>query len=180
MCSFNNTELFHAQINDVVAPKLKVLFCGINPGLLTAETGHHFARPGNRFWPALYAGGFTPRLLQPSEQLQLLNLGYGLTNVVPRTTVSAAELTHVEIRAGGRQLARKLERYQPKVVAILGIGTYKTAFGIKTASLGLQPVPIAQTPIWLLPNPSGLNAHYTPKDFAVLFAELKQFSDSLE
>lgn len=173
-------ELLAAEgrvIDDVIAPGLRVLFCGINPGLYSGATGHHFARPGNRFWPALHAGGFTPRLMHPSEKADLLELGLGITNFVARTTNTAAELKDDEIRAGAKRLRRKVRRYKPSVLAVLGVGAYRVGFDEKNASLGLQDQVIGDTRIWVLPNPSGLNAHYTPAALARLFAELKDFVD---
>lgn len=158
---------------DVIAPDLRVLFCGINPGLYTAATGYHFARPGNRFWPALYAGGFTRRLLTPDEEHELLLDGYGVTNVVARATATAAELSAAEYVEGGQRLKAKVRRYRPKFIAVLGVGAYRTAFNHPKATLGLQPEAIGETSIWVLPNPSGLNAHYQPKDLARLFKELR-------
>jgi TDG/mug DNA glycosylase family protein len=158
---------------DVIAPGLKVLFCGINPGLYTAWAGHHFARPGNRFWPTLYRAGFTGRLLDPSEEHELLPDGYGVTNIVRRATATAAELTTDELLAGGRRLTRTLRRYQPRYLAVLGIGAYRTAFDRPKAQMGLQPEPIASTKVWVLPNPSGLNANYQADALARLFANLR-------
>jgi TDG/mug DNA glycosylase family protein len=126
------------SVPDVIAPGLRVLFCGINPGLYTAVTGHHFARPGNRFWPALYRAGFTDRLLDPSEERELLKAGYGITNVVARATASAAELSREEFVEGGRLLEGKVKKYRPRVVAILGIGAYRLAFDRPKASVGPQ------------------------------------------
>ncbi len=166
-------------VRDIIAPGLKVLFCGINPGLYSGATGHHFAKPGNRFWPALYRGGFTPRILSPFEKAELLKYGLGVTNVVMRTTASAAELTAEELIAGAAALERKVRRYQPRVLAVLGIGAYRTGFGRKDAVLGEQPDHrIGQTRIWVLPNPSGLNAHYTLDKLGRLFAELRQAVES--
>jgi len=142
------------------APNLKVLFCGINPGLYSGATGHHFARPGNRFWPTLHRAGFTPRQLDPSEERELLTSGYGITNLVPRATATADELSPDELIAGQKRLRSKVKRYRPRMVAILGIGAYRTAFGQKAAVLGLQPEKLADAILWVLPNPSGLNAHY--------------------
>ena len=167
----------HKTVPDLIAPNLQILFCGINPGLYTAATGWHFGRPGNRFWPALYAAGFTPRLLHPSEQSALLKLGMGITNFVKRTSVSAAELTPTEIREGAEQLRQTVLKYQPKYLAVLGIGTYRIGFNQPKARLGLQPGTIGQTKIWVLPNPSGLNAHFTPQKFAEVFKELKNASN---
>ena len=161
-------------IPDIIAPGLRVLFCGINPGLYTAVTGHPFARPGNRFWPALHASGFTPRLLAPHEERELLPLGCGVTNVVARATATAAELQPEEYVEGGRKLAAKVRRYRPAFLAVLGVGAYRAAFGRPKAALGLQDETIGDTKIWVLPNPSGLNAHYQPKDLALMFAELRR------
>src|SRR6266508_2678628 len=154
------------SIPDVVAPGLRVLFCGINPGLWSAATGHHFARPGNRFWPALHRSGFTPRQLRPDEQIELLSYGLGITNVVARGTARADELTAAELVAGGRRLATKLRRYRPAWLAVLGIGAYRV-------ELGRRPEPIAGTAVWLLPNPSGLNAHFQLDALAAEFAALR-------
>ena len=164
-------------VEDVIAPNLRVLFCGINPGLYTAAVGHHFARPGNRFWPALYAGGFTDRLLSPFDELELLQSGYGITNVVARTTNSADQLKREEIVAGGEQLRAKVLHYRPRVLAVLGVGAYRTAFNRPKATIGRQEETIGDTVLWVLPNPSGLNANYQAADLARLFRELKQFSD---
>ena len=169
-------EILAAQgrtVPDVIAPGLRVLFCGINPGLYSGATGHHFARPGNRFWPALYAGGFTDRLLSPFEEHELLTKKYGVTNVVERATATAAELSDEEIIEGGRRLQAKVRRMRPKFLAVLGVGAYRTAFGRPKAGLGLQPETIGETALWVLPNPSGLNAHYQPKDLARLFSEFR-------
>lgn len=165
-------------VRDVIAPNLRVLFCGINPGLYTAAVGHHFARPGNRFWPALHAGGFTDRVLSPFDERELLKSGYGITNVVMRTTATADQLTREEIIAGGEQLRAKVLRYQPRVLAVLGMGAYRMAFNQPKAAIGLQPATIGDTILWVLPNPSGLNANYQAADLARLFRELKIFSDS--
>lgn len=159
-------------VPDVIAPDLRVLFCGINPGLYTAAVGHHFARPGNRFWPALHASGFTERLLAPSEERELLARGYGITNVVARATATAAELSTEEYVTGGRLLQAKTLRFRPRFLAILGVGAYRTAFAQPKAQLGLQSDSIGATRVWVLPNPSGLNAHYQPADLARLFTEL--------
>ena len=167
-------------LRDVIAPELRVLFCGINPGLYSAATGHHFARPGNRFWPTLYAAEFTPRVLHPSEERELLALGYGITNVVPRTTATAAELSDDEIRAGGTRLRAKVRRARPRVLAILGVGAYRTAFDRPRAGTGLQEESIGATRLWVLPNPSGLNANYQAPELARLFRELRAFAESAE
>ena len=160
------------RLRDVVAPGLKVLFCGINPGLYSAATGNHFARPGNRFWPALHRSGFTPRLLHPGEKDELLRGGYGLTNLVGRASASADELTPAELIAGRRQLARKVRRYRPQVVAFLGMGAYRHAFGRPRATLGPQAEPFEGATVWVLPSPSGLNANYQMPALVQLFRRL--------
>jgi TDG/mug DNA glycosylase family protein len=162
----------HRTVPDVIAPGLRVLFCGINPGLYTAAIGHHFGRPGNRFWPVLHEAGFTPRLFKPWDEQALLPLGYGITNVVARTTATAAELSAEEIVAGGHALAAKVERFAPRVLAVLGIGAYRTAFGVPAASVGPQAVRCGTTEVWVLPNPSGLNANYQRDALVRLFRTL--------
>ena len=161
-------------VPDVLRPDLDVLFCGINPGLWSAAVGHHFARPGNRFWKALHLGGFTPRQLEPDEEVELLRLGLGITNLVERATGGAAELGAGELRAGSVRLAAKAAATRPRVVAVLGVGAYRTAFARPKAAVGPQPDPIAGSRAWLLPNPSGLNAHYQLPDLAEAFAELRR------
>jgi TDG/mug DNA glycosylase family protein len=162
------------HVRDVIAPGLHILFCGINPSLYSAAVGHHFARPGNRFWPALHGGGFTDRVLSPFEDRALLPLGYGITNLVARATAAADELTEEELLAGGRRLRRKIGRYRPAVVAFLGITAYRTALDRKDAVLGRQPERLGEALLWVLPNPSGLNAHYRLTDLTRLFAELRR------
>ena len=166
-------------VRDVIAPNLKVLFCGINPGLYTAAVGHHFARPGNRFWKALHNGCFSRQLLSPFDERELLKSGYGITNVAMRATASADQLTKDEILAGGAALTAKVLRYRPAILAILGLGAYRTAFDRPKAIIGLQEDKIADTLIWVLPNPSGLNANYQQADLSRLFRELKQAADRL-
>jgi TDG/mug DNA glycosylase family protein len=161
-------------VPDVIAPGLGVLFCGINPGLYTAAVGHHFGRPGNRFWPALFAAGFTPRLFDPSEERLLLPLGYGVTNVVERASATADELTREETVAGGTRLVKRVKKYAPRFLAVLGIGAYRVAFDRPKAALGLQPEGIGATRVWVLPNPSGLNAHYQADALAKVFRELRE------
>jgi double-stranded uracil-DNA glycosylase len=158
---------------DVIAPGLTVLFVGINPGLYSAAVGHHFARPGNRFWPALHQAGFTPRLLRPDEDGELLAWGLGITNLVSRTTTAASELSAEELRRGRVSLEEKVARYAPGWTAFVGIGAYATAFGRRNPVLGLQEETIGASRIWLLPNTSGLNAHYTPARFAEVFSDLR-------
>jgi TDG/mug DNA glycosylase family protein len=159
---------------DLLAPGLRILFCGINPSLYSVVVGYHFARPGNRFWPTMHAAGLTQRQLAPSEQEELLGLGYGITNVVDRATATAAELADSELTEGGRRLEAKVQRYRPRFLAMLGISAYRLAFGKPEAQLGLQPETMGATRLWVLPNPSGLNAHYQLKDLARLFRELRQ------
>ena len=164
----------HAKtLPDVVAPGLSVLFCGINPGLYSAATGHHFARPGNRFWPALHQSGFTPRQLKPAEQEELLEYGLGITNIVPRATARADELTRDELRSGARTLTDLAARYEPEFVAVVGISAYRVAFDRPKATMGEQQERIAASRLWVLPNPSGLNAHYQPAALAAAFRELR-------
>lgn len=160
----------------MIAPDLKVLFCGINPGLYSAATGFHFARPGNRFWPALHAAGFTPRRFDPSENRKLLELGYGLTNLVNRATASADLLTDAELLAGGKKLAAKVRRFRPRTVAFVGLGAYRTAFGRPGATLGRQPEPLEGASVWLLPSPSGLNANHPLPELVKLFRALRVFT----
>lgn len=160
-------------LHDVIAADLRVLFCGINPGLWSAATGFHFARPGNRFWPALHASGFTPRQFAPREQDSLLALGLGVTNIVARTTARADELTGEELRAGAAILTEKAARFRPAWVAVVGVTAYRTAFARPKATVGPQPEPIGASRVWVLPNPSGLNAHWTPTALGEEFARLR-------
>jgi len=166
------------RLRDVIAPDLKVLFCGINPGLYSAATGNHFARPGNRFWPALHASGITPRLLHPSEKELLLREGYGLTNLVGRTTASADELEPAEFVAGRKRLALKIRRYRPRIVAFLGVGAFRHAFDRPRATLGPQPESFEGAEVWVLPSPSGLNANYQMPALVKLFHSLWQQSSA--
>lgn len=150
-----------------------MLFCGINPGLMTAASGHHFARPGNRFWPVLHLSGFTPTLLRPAEQQELLSYGLGITNVVARATARADELTAREYRDGGRLLAEKVARLKPRWLAVVGVTAYRAAFDDRKAEVGPQERLIGDTRVWVLPNPSGLNAHWTAATMAQEFARLR-------
>jgi double-stranded uracil-DNA glycosylase len=161
-------------VPDVVAPGLRVLFVGINPGLWSGAVGHHFARPGNRFWKALHRGGFTPRVLPPGEGAALLAAGCGVTNLVARTTASAAELGRDELVRGGRRLARKVRRLRPEVVAFLGLDAYRIVLGRPAARVGPQHERFAGARVWLLPNPSGLNAHWQLPALARLFSALRR------
>ncbi|WP_222853374.1 G/U mismatch-specific DNA glycosylase [Fodinicola acaciae] len=161
-------------IPDVIADDLAVLFVGINPGLYSAATGWHFARPGNRFWPALHRGGFTERQLHPSEQDVLPSYGLGITNVVARASARADELTTQELVAGAGILERKAEKYRPQWIALVGITAYRTGWRRPKATLGEQPDGIARSRLWVLPNPSGLNAHYTADTLAAEFAKLHE------
>jgi TDG/mug DNA glycosylase family protein len=161
-------------IVDLVGPELRVLFSGINPSLYSAATGHHFARPGNRFWPALYRSGFTSRLLHPSEQWTLPGEGLGITNVVARATARADELSPAELVEGGRLLAALVGRWRPRWLAVLGVTAYRAAFGFPKARIGPQDHKIAGVPVWVLPNPSGLNAHFDLDKLTVEFARLRR------
>lgn len=168
------------NLRDIIAPRLRVLFCGINPGLYSAYTGHHFARPGNRFWPTLYRSGFIDRPLTPCEEQELLQYGFGLTNIVKRASVGAHELTRDEILAGAHQLVKKVSRYNPCVLAILGVSVFRIAFNQPQATIGRQPDPIGSTFVWVLPSPSGLNAHYSPASLVKAFQALRSFLDDGE
>jgi double-stranded uracil-DNA glycosylase len=161
------------EIPDVIERDLAVLFCGINPGLYSGAVGHHFARPGNRFWRALQASGFTDRLVSPYEDRELLGYRLGVTNLVGRSTSAADSLTAEELRAGADALERKVEAFTPAVVAVLGIGAYRVAFSRRRAAIGPQPERIAGARLWVLPNPSGLNAHYQPAELGRAFAEVR-------
>ncbi len=165
-------------VPDLIAPDLRVLFVGINPGLYSAAIGHHFGRPGNRFWPALYASGFTPRLLSPFEEKEMLSLRLGITNFVERASARADELSADELRAGAAVLAKKVRRYRPRIVAVLGVTAYRIALNQPRATTGPQSEPFAGAAAWVLPNPSGLNAHYLASDLARLFTELREAADA--
>jgi len=159
-------------VRDVIGERLRVLFCGINPGLYSGAVGHHFARPGNRFWPVLHAAGFTDRVLAPWEERELLEWGYGITNLVARATAAAAELTREEFVAGARRLERKVKRYRPRWVAVVGIGAYRMSFGRPKAVVGPQPERLGPARLWLLPQPSGLNANHQMPELATAFRAL--------
>lgn len=163
----------HKRVPDVIGPRLAILFVGINPGLYSGAVGHHFARPGNRFWPALQRAGLTPRQLAPHEERALLKYGIGITNIVSRTTAAATELTVAELTAGARRLATTVLRSQPQLVVFLGIDAYRMAYGIRQVRVGPQATTIGNSRVWVLPNPSGLNAHYQLSDFARLFRRLR-------
>jgi double-stranded uracil-DNA glycosylase len=167
-------DAINRTTEDLIDYNLKVLFCGINPGIWSGATGFHFAKPGNRFWKTLHLAGFTERLLHPSEEHELLENGYGITSFCRRTTARADELTTEEFIEGGKLLVKKLKKYKPRNLAVLGIGAFRTAFQKPKAQLGLQAEKIADTPVWLLPNPSGLNAHYQLNDLAKLFREVQE------
>jgi TDG/mug DNA glycosylase family protein len=166
-------------LGPIVGPGLRILFVGINPSLLSAEVGHHFARPGNRFWATLHAAGLTPRRLRPDEDHELPAYGLGVTNIAVRPTREAAELTDEELRAGAGALEATVQRHGPLLVAVLGLTAYRTAFGRRKAAMGPQPETIGGRPVWVLPNPSGLNAHYKPADFARLYAEAADYAATL-
>jgi TDG/mug DNA glycosylase family protein len=165
-------------VPDLLRPDLAVLFCGINPGLWSGAVGHHFARPGNRFWPALHRSGFTPEQLDPGDERELLGLGLGITNLVERATATADELRPDELRDGAARLEAKVAAHRPAWLAVLGIGAWRTAFGRPRATIGRQPDTVGGAPVWVLPNPSGLNAHYQLDGLAAAFAELRQVIES--
>ena len=156
----------------------RVLFCGINPGLYSAATGWHFARPGNRFWPALHRSGFTPRQLAPREQDLLPGFGLGITNLVARPTAQASELHSAELKAIAASTWPPLtDLYRPRIVAIAGVTAYRTAFGQPRAGTGPQPDPLGPARIWVLPNPSGLNARLAYPRITEAFRELRLHVD---
>ncbi|MBA2426202.1 MAG: G/U mismatch-specific DNA glycosylase [Actinobacteria bacterium] len=161
------------KVPDVIAPGLAVLFCGINPGLYSGASGHHFARPGNRFWPALHAAGFTDEVMSPFDEACLLEHRLGITNLVERATARADAISNDELAAGARRLAHKVERYRPALVALLGISVYRAALGAPPDAVGPQKESIGAARVWLLPNPSGLNAHYQLPDLARTFGALR-------
>ncbi len=167
------------KLRDIGGPGLTVLFVGINPSLRSAEVGHNFARPGNRFWPTLYAAGFTPRLLAPAEDGLLPSFGIGLVNFVSRPTRAASELTVSELRAGAAVLEDTVRAWAPRLVAVVGVVAYRAAFARPRAGMGLQNELVGDRPVWVLPNPSGLNAHYKPADFARVYAEARDCAISL-
>jgi double-stranded uracil-DNA glycosylase len=165
------------HVPDVIAPDLRVLFCGINPGLYSGAVGHHFARPGNRFWKALHGAGFTERVLSPFEERDMLDAGLGITNLVERATASADELAGQELRLGAQRLDRKVRGYRPRFVAFLGLSAYRVAFDRPGSVPGPQPERVGGAGIWLLPNPSGLNAHYQLPDLVAAFEELRTMAE---
>lgn len=167
-----------STIPDVIGPGLRVLFCGINPGLWSAAVGRHFARPGNRFWPAMHASGFTPELFTPARQGELLGLGLGVSNVAARATARADELTAEELREGAGVLTAKVARFRPAWVAIVGVTAYRTAFARPRAAIGPQPERLADSRIWVLPNPSGLNAHWSAAALAEEFGRFRAAVDA--
>lgn len=157
-------------VADVIGPRLRVLFCGINPGLWSGAVGHHFAHPGNRFWKGLHASGFTDEVLSPADERRLLDVGVGLTNLVQVATRSAADLDREQLRHGARELEAKVRRWRPRVVAVLGLTAYRTGFARPQAAIGPQPEGLHGAMLWVLPNPSGVQAHYP---FDRLVAELR-------
>jgi len=168
------------SVRDIIAPRLKVLFVGINPGLYSGAVGHHFARPGNRFWPALHKAGFTSHQLTPFEERDLLKRGYGITNIVDFSTAAADELDAQELAKGGKRLTAKLKRYHPRIVAILGLKAFRLAFGQPQAGFGLQEQRIGSSRIWILPNPSGLNASYQLPALARMFRKVRTAAEKDE
>jgi TDG/mug DNA glycosylase family protein len=163
------------RLRDLAGRDMRVVFCGINPSLYSAAVGHHFARPGNRFWPALARAGITDRVLHPSEQRELLARGYGITNIADRPTAAADELETEELIEGAASLTRKIRRWKPRVLAVLGASAYRIGFGRAQAAIGRQDERVGGALVWVLPNPSGLNAHYQVDDLARLYRELHHF-----
>ncbi len=160
-------------VPDLVAPGLRVLLCGINPSLWSGAVGLHFARPANRLWPTLHLAGFTPRRLHPSETAELLAAGIGVTNLVARATARADEIPVAELRAGVGPLTALIDGWRPAYLAFLGLSAYRSAFGRPAAAVGPQPRPLGPVRVWLLPNPSGLNAHYQQAELTAAYAELR-------
>lgn len=165
-------------IPDLVRPGLSVLFSGINPSLYSAAVGYHFARPGNRFWPTLHRAGFTARQLDPAEQEQILDLGLGITNVVARATARADELSDAELLEGGELLAAKVAAFRPRWLAVVGVTAFRVAFGERRAAVGRQERALGTTGVWVLPNPSGLNAHWNATALAAEYGRLRQAADA--
>ena len=165
-------DALNRTTEDLIDYNLKVLFCGINPGIWSGATGFHFAKPGNRFWKTLHLAGFTNRILHPSEEHELLENGYGITSFCKRTTARADELTTEEYVEGGKILVKKVKKFKPQTLAVLGITAFRIAFQQPKANLGLQNEKIGGAAVWVLPNPSGLNAHYQLPDLAKLFGEI--------
>jgi len=165
------------RVPDVIATRLKVLFVGINPGLYSGAVGHHFARPGNRFWPVLHKAGFTERQLSPFEERKLLKHGYGITNIVNQSTAAASELSREQLEKGGTRLKAKVRRYRPRVVAVLGLEAFRIAFGQPKAGFGPQEQRIGPYQLWVLPNPSGLNANYQLPVLSRLFRKVRNAAE---
>ena len=163
-------------VPDVIAPGLKVLFCGINPGLWSAAVGQHFAHPSNRFWKALHQAGFTDRLLAPAEQGELPAAGVGITNLVERATRTADEVSADELRAGAAALEAKVRRHRPSTVAVVGLQAYRVGFGRRRAVIGPQPEALAGSRLWVVANPSGAQAHYQLPALVDAFSELRRAS----
>lgn len=160
------------KLADILVPDLPVVFCGINPSLYSVAVGHHFGRPGNRFWPAIAGAGFTPRSFGPWEDQNLPEVGCGLTNIVARATARADELAAEELTAGGKKLRQKCRKFRPRILAVLGVTAYRAAFAAPKTQLGLQDLQLGETRVWVLPNPSGLNAHYQLPDLIDAYAEI--------
>lgn len=165
---------YNQTVPDIIGPRLKVLFCGINASIYSAAVGHHFARPGNRLWKTLHQSGFTDRLLTPAEDGMLLDYGYGMTNIVARATARADELDTSELQQGHAELVDKISQHHPQWLAVLGVTAYRVAFAQRQAKIGRQTQQIGDTQIWVLPNPSGLNAHYQLDDLVAVYGELHQ------
>jgi double-stranded uracil-DNA glycosylase len=174
--SAQRAAVLRRRVPDVIAPRLDILFCGINPGLYSAAAGHHFAGPSNRFWPSLHGAGFTPLQFRPADEAALLPLGLGVTNLVSRTSSTAGQISTPELKRGARQLTRKVRVFQPRILAVLGLGAYRLAFGDADAICGLQQRTIGATHLWLLPNPSGLNAHHSRAELVRLFRTLRRYA----
>lgn len=179
LTSAQREAVLRRRVPDIIAPDLRILFCGINPSLASAAARHHFAGTSNRFWLALHAAGFTSALLRPTDEASLLSQGLGITNLVSRATSTAAQLSSEELRLGARRLTRKLLEFRPKILAILGLGAYRVAFGEPRAACGLQDRTIGDTRLWLLPNPSAINANHPNVELVRLFRTLRRYGERL-
>lgn len=161
------------RVPDVIAENLNVLFCGINPGLYSAAVGHHFAGPGNLFWPTIHRAGLTPRLFTAFDEPEMAALGFGITNLVPRASKDAEDLTKEELRAGAKTVKRKARKFKPRFLAVLGLAAYRTAFEKTKAQVGYQDA-VGDTKVYLLPNPSGLNAFHQPAVLNQMFLAFRE------
>ena len=176
------SEYGHLRLADRIghrSVKLRVLFVGINPGVRSALTGHHFAGPSNKFWKLLYDSGLVPEPVTHVDDDRLPAWGYGITNLVARPTPGVADLTLTELRAGQSLLERKVRKHKPDIVALVGITVFRALFPLtKRVRPGMSDQKIGGVPIWVLPNPSGRNAHYSYPEMAAAFRALRRMTIS--